>query len=381
MSSRQTDEEEIPDHHVAEIEEIEDDPGEDMSTIGTYVKKRFQPPGTLTYTGEHATEKSVMSVIEYDGAGLNEFKIEDTNRLQELKDSKKICWLNLDGLSDISVIERIGEVFKIHPLILEDILHTSQRPKFEDCGDYIFIVLKMLTIDDKGGIDTEQVSFVIGEKILITFQETSGDVFDTVRARIRHSKGHVRKMGSDYLAYTLIDSVVDNYFLILEHLGEQTELMEDQILVEFDEKTVFKIHAIKRQLISLRRSIWPLREVISMMERGGSTIIAKRTHIYLRDLYDNTIQVMDMVESLRDMSGGLLDTYLSAVSNRMNSVMKVLTIIATIFIPLTFIAGVYGMNFQHMPELDHPMSYPGVLALMLFIAVTMLMWFKKKKWL
>ncbi|MBN1864849.1 MAG: magnesium/cobalt transporter CorA [Victivallales bacterium] len=359
----------------------DDDDGDDMSTMRTYLSKRFQPPGTLTYTGSYDTQKPVVTVFEYDASGCEERTLDDVRGITRLKESKKVCWLNIDGLSDVSLVEKVGVAFGIHPLILEDILHTSQRPKLEDCGNYIYVAVKMLGLESDDAISTEQVSLIIGKKLLISFQEKPGDVFEAVRARIRQGKGHVSKMGADYLAYSLIDAVVDNYFLILEALGEESELMEEQLVEEFDHSVMYKVHSIKRRLLSLRRSIWPLREVIGAMGRSESPIVVKKTHIYIRDLYDNTIQVMDMVESLRDMAGGLLDTHLSAASNRMNSVMKVLAIIATIFIPLTFVAGVYGMNFKYMPELEHPLAYPVVMSLMLLTAVLMLCFFKRKKWL
>ncbi len=383
MSSRQADDfDELKPQAGAPADFFEeDDDDDDISTMRTYLSKRFQPPGTLTYTGSYDTSKPVVTVFEYDGSGCEEHTLDDVRGIARIKESKKNCWLNIDGLSDISLVEKVGEAFGIHPLILEDILHTSQRPKLEDCGDYIYVAVKMLDLEPGEGISTEQVSLIIGKKLLITFQEKPGDVFEAVRLRIRQGKGQVRKMGADYLAYSLIDAIVDNYFLILENLGEESELMEDQLVDEFDHSVMLRVHSIKRRLLSLRRSIWPLREVISTLARSGSPIVAKRTHIYIRDLYDNTIQLMDMVESLRDMAGGLLDTYLSAASNRMNSVMKVLAIIATIFIPLTFVAGIYGMNFKYMPELEHPLAYPVVMTLMLTTAVMMLFFFKRKRWI
>jgi magnesium transporter len=282
----------------------------------------------------------------------------------------------------VKVIEQLGKHFSLHPLLLEDILHTEQRPKMEDFGEYLFFVLKMLYLEEgRHEILAEQVSLILGSNFVISFQEREGDVFKYVRERIRNSKGRIRKVGADYLAYALIDAIVDNYFIILERLGETIEELEEELVTNPVSDTLQTIHHLKREMIFLRKSVWPLREVISALERGESPLIQESTGVYLRDLYDHTIQVIDSVETFRDMVSGILDIYLSSVSNKMNEVMKVLTIIATIFIPLTFIAGIYGMNFEYMPELSWRWGYPAVWFVICAIFITMLAYFKRRKWL
>jgi len=293
-----------------------------------------------------------------------------------------VTWINVDGIHQVEILERLGEYFGLHPLVVEDILNTDQRPKVEDFGDYIFIVLKMFYYDDSADeIVTEQISLTLGPTLVISFQEREGDVFNPIRERIRSEKGRIRKMGADYLAYVLVDSIVDSYFIILEKLGEKIEDLEEELVTDPRPETLQTIHNLKREMIFLRKSVWPLREVVSGLERGESPLIQESTGIYLRDVYDHTIQVIDTVETIRDMLSGMLDIYLSSVSNRMNEVMKVLTIIATIFIPLTLIAGIYGMNFRYMPELEWPWAYPMLWLIMLAIGVLMLIYFRRKRWL
>jgi len=288
----------------------------------------------------------------------------------------------LDGIHQLDNIEKIGEHFKIHPLVLEDIMNTGQRPKMEDFNDYLFIVLKMLSYDEEENeTKTEQVSLILSSKFVISFQESEGDVFDPVRERIRSDRGRIRKMGVDYLAYSLIDAIVDNYFMVLEKIGEKIEDIEDELVKNPTPEVLHTIHRLKRELIFLRKSVWPLREVISRLERWESPLIDKSIDIYLRDVYDHTIQVIDALETFRDMLSGMLDIYLSSISNRMNEVMKVLTIIATIFIPLTLISSIYGMNFKYMPELDWFWGYPLVYTVMLAVSAVMLIYFRRKKWL
>jgi len=270
----------------------------------------------------------------------------------------------------------------LHPLILEDIVNTEQRPKMEDFEQYIFVVLKMLQYNEKEDeIIAEQVSLILGSNFVISFQETEGDIFDPIRDRIRNSKGRIRKMGADYLAYALLDAVVDNYFTILEKIGEKIETVEEELVANPIPETLQIIHTMKREMIFLRKSVWPLREVVGGLQRAESALIQESTGIYLRDVYDHTIQVIDTIETFRDMISGMLDIYMSSVSNKMNEVMKVLTIFAAIFIPLTFIAGIYGMNFQYMPELEWQLGYFAVLLIMLLVAVSLLVYFRKKKWL
>jgi magnesium transporter len=345
-------------------------------------EKIGQTPGTLIHVGERKVEKTRIRIIDYDEAQFQEKEAETIEECFPFKEKPTVTWINIDGLHQVEIIEKIGKHFDIHPLVLEDIVNTGQRPKMEDSKDYIFIVLKMLHYHEKvSQIQAEQVSIVFGSNFIISFQESEGDVFDHIRARIRDGKGRIRKAGADYLVYALIDAIVDNYFIILEKLGENIEDSEEELVTNPKEETLLQIHILKREMVFLRKSVWPLREVISGLERGESSLIRKETGIYLRDVYDHTIQVMDTVESFRDMVSGMLDTYLSSISNRMNVVMKVLTIIATIFIPLTFIAGIYGMNFRFMPELEWHWGYFVVLLIMAVIGVFMVFYFRRKRWL
>jgi len=350
--------------------------------IKRHYKKAGLPPGTLVHIGERKLESVRITVIDYDESSFQEKQVTKIEDCFEFKKTPTVTWINIDGLHDVEIIEKIGKHYDFHPLVLEDILHTGQRPKFEDLENYIFIVLMMLRFDEESQtVISEQVSLVLGPNFVISFQENVGDVFEQIRDRLRNAKGKVRKMGSDYLMYALLDAIVDGYFVILEKLGEKIESMEEELVSNPSEKTLHQIHNMKREMVGLRKSVWPLRELISGVERSESNLIQDTTGAYLRDVYDHTIQVIDTVESFRDMVSGMLDIYLSSISNRMNAVMKVLTIIATIFIPLTFIAGIYGMNFENMPELKWRYGYFGVWLVMVIITGCMLLYFKKKKWL
>jgi magnesium transporter len=345
-------------------------------------QKAGLPPGTIVHVGEKRLDRVKLSVINYDSANFHEKEVKNVEEAFSYRDKSSVTWLNIDGVHQPEIIEQIGKHFGIHPLVLEDIANTGQRPKMEDFDEYIFVALRMLRFDEKENeTKTEQVSIILGRGFAISFQEKEGDVFDTIRERLRNNKGKIRKMGADYLAYALIDAIVDNYFMILEKLGETIEDIEDKLVTIPTAETLRAIHDLKREMIFLRKSVWPLREVISRLERSESALIHKSTCIYLRDVYDHTIQVMDSVETFRDMLSGMLDIYLSSVSNRMNEVMKVLTVVATIFIPLTFLAGVYGMNFRYMPELGLTWSYPLVLILMFILALLMVAYFRRKKWI
>ena len=350
------------------------------------LKKRSQkaglPPGTLVHVGEQKSEKTSITVLDYDGDRVVEKELTGVEECLLLKARPTVTWINVAGLHQIEVLEKLNECFGLHPLVLEDILNTTQRPKMEDFGEYIYIVLKMIYLPGPGQeAVTEQVSLILGPNYLISFQEAGGDVFDPIRDRIRSGKGRLRKMGADYLAHALLDAIVDHYFIILEKLGEDVEDLEETLTNNPTPRTMQAIHQLKRKMIFLRKSVWPLREVVGSLERGESPLIQPSTGIYLRDVYDHTIQVIDNIETFRDMLSGMMDIYLSSISNRMNEIMKVLTIIATIFIPLTFIAGLYGMNFKYMPELEWHWGYPLVLLLMGGVSVFMLSYFKRKKWL
>ena len=350
--------------------------------IKRHSRKAGLPPGTLVHIGEKKTEQIRITLIDYNEENFQERAVEKVEECFPFKEMPTVTWINVDGLHHVETVEKLGERFELHPLILEDILNTGQRPKCEDYEKCLFMVLKMLTYNDgDNSVRSEQVSLVLGQNFVISFQEEVGDVFEQIRDRIRNAKGKIRKMSADYLAYALMDAIVDNYFLILEKMGEQIESMEEELIAKPSDETVRMIHSLKRELIFLRKSVWPLRELISSLQKTESSLISDSTGPYLRDVYDHTIQVIDTVESFRDMVSGMLDIYLSSISNRMNAVMKVLTIIATIFIPLTFIAGVYGMNFKFMPELGWKWGYFIVLIIMAAVAAVMLIYFKRKKWL
>jgi len=350
--------------------------------IKRHSKKAGLAPGTLVHIGERKTEAVRITYMDYDEQNIQEKQVASIEECFPFKSTPTVSWINIDGLHDVELMEKLGKEFELHPLILEDILNTGQRPKVEDFDKYIFVVLKMLSYnDEKQMVQSEQVSLVLGANYVISFQEAIGDVFEPIRERIRSAKGRIRKMGADYLMYALLDAVVDGYFAILEKLGERIESMEEELVSDPTQETLEQIHTLKKEMIFLRKSVWPLRELISGLERSESPLIKETTEVYLRDVYDHTIQVIDTVESFRDMVSGMLDIYLSSISNRMNAVMKVLTIIATIFIPLTFIAGVYGMNFRYMPELERHWGYPLVLLVMGIVAIVMLIYFRRKRWL
>ncbi len=350
-------------------------------------QKKGLPPGTPVYIGEERTGQVKVTIVDYD---VDNFEMRQAVTAEECFSSKEkpgITWINVEGIHDISLVEQLGACFGLHPLIVEDIVNTEQRPKVDISDDYIFVVMKMITWDQSAkGIQVEQVSLIFGESFVITFQEKPGDSFSTVINRIRNNKGRIRKSGADYLAYTLTDYIVDNYFKVLENVGEDIEDMEEELVADPTPETLHRIHFLKREMIFLRKSVWPLREIISLLEREDTPLIQETTLIYLKDIYDHTIQVIDIIETYGDLISGMLDVYLSSISNRMNAIMKVLTIIATIFIPLTFIAGLYGMNFNtakspfNMPELNWYYGYPFVLGVMVAIGVIMLIFFKRKKW-
>ncbi len=341
-----------------------------------------EPPGTVTYVGEERTGSPSITVIDYDADSIRETVVENVEEAFPYRDEQSVMWINVDGVHEPDPIQQIGEHFGIHALIQEDIANTEQRPKIEDFEDHVFVALKMLTYNEEERlIKAEHVSLVIGSNVVVSFQETSGDVFDPVRERIRNGRGRIRYNGPDFLAYALIDAIVDNYFDILEQVGEDMEQIEDDLMVASDPDTLKQIHQLKQEMLYLRRSVWPLREVVNTLERGDLPVVADDTRQYFRDVYDHTIQVIDILETYRDMLSSMTDLYLSVASNRMNEVMKVLTVTATIFIPLTFIAGVYGMNFEYMPELTIWWAYPAVLGVMGVIAITMIGYFRHRGWL
>ncbi len=353
---------------------------------GDRSEKAGTAPGTLDHVGTERVAEPVIHVLDYDADGCTEDEVAPDAVADEL-DSGTKTWVNVDGLHEEGVVQAIGEHIGLHPLVMEDILTTDQRPKVEEYDDHLFVVLKMLRYDaDAERVRGEQVSFVLTEDTVVSFQEAPGDVFDPVRDRLRHGKGKLRARGADYLLYALLDAIVDNYFTVLEQVGDDLEALEDGIVDNPKPETLQELHSVKQELIYLRKAVWPLREAVSRLERLETPLISDETRPYLRDVYDHTIQVIDIIESLRDVQGSTLDVYLSSVSNRMNEVMKVLTVIGSIFIPLTFIAGVYGMNFNpatsplNMPELNWYWGYPAALAAMAALGVGMAYYFWQKDW-
>lgn len=349
------------------------------------VKKRSMkaglPPGSLVYVGDKGAGSATITVVEYKEGLCREVSIPELTECFPCRDESTVTWIDVSSVHQVDLVAKLGECFGLHPLVVEDILNTDQRPKIEDYGEYLYIVFRALSCNGvRFSLGAEQISVILGRNYVLSFQEKASPLFDKIRERIRAGKGRTAKSGADYLAYSLLDTVVDNYFVVLERIGERLEALEDALVANPASQTLREIHRLKRDLIFLRRSVWPLREVINGLQREGSSLVGDSTRVYLRDVYDHTIHAIDTLETYRDMISGMLDIYLSSTSNRMNEVMKVLTIIATIFIPLTFIAGVYGMNFRFMPELKWRWGYPGVLLLMAGISAYMVYFFKKKKW-
>lgn len=340
------------------------------------------PPGTLVHIGESSDKSAHISVIGYSPDGIEERHFGQIDRYLENPCNHDVIWVNVEGVHDVELIRQLGDKHSFHPLVLEDIVNTIQRPKIEDYGDYLFIVLKMLIPADDGEFSSEQLSIILGPDYLFTFQEgVAGDPFESVRNRIRNGKGKIRGMGADYLAYALIDAIVDGYFTILEGFGEKIVDVEEKLALTPDQKALHLINGMKKEIIFLRKTVWPLREAISFMERGDSDLLRPETRLYFRDVYDHTVQVIDTVETYRDLLSGMLELYLSSISNRTNEVMKFLTVIGTIFMPLTFLVGVYGMNFKHLPELEWHNGYFWLWGFMLALALVMVLYFRKKRWL
>ena len=355
---------------------------------GKASRKLGLKPGSIIYVGRERTEAVQIDIIDYTETEIKEKRVTTAEECFPFKESPTVTWINVDGIHDSALVEKLGQHFGMHPLVLEDIVNTGHRPKCEELGDYIFVVIKMLYDgSEQGNLHAEQVSVLFGKNWVITFQETGKDVFDTVRQRIKKTTPRVRFMSADYLAYSLIDAIVDHYFVILEEMGERLELLEDEIAEGPAPESLETIRSLKKQLIVMRKAIWPLREVIGALERSEADLISEMTAPYLRDLYEHTIQVIDTIETFRDMVSGLLDLYHTGVSNRMNEIMKVLTIFAAIFIPLSFLAGVYGMNFDtaispfNLPELGFRFGYIMFWSAVLVIAGGLLWFFRRKRWL
>lgn len=340
------------------------------------------PPGSLVHIGDKSDRLVKISVISYSPDRIDEQQFEQIDQYLQNPGDGAVVWVDVEGVHDVELIRALGEKHAFHPLVLEDIVNTVQRPKIEDYGDYLFIVLKMLHPMDDGNFSSEQLSIILGPDYLFTFQEgIEGDSFSSVRDRIRGGKGKIRSMGADYLAYSLIDAIVDGYFNILEEFGERIVDVEEALTMAADQKSIHLINGMKKEIIYLRKTVWPLREAISFLERGDSRLLHDATRIYFRDVYDHTVQVIDTVETYRDLLSGMLDLYLSSISNRTNEVMKFLTVIGTIFMPLTFLVGVYGMNFRNFPELEWKNGYFILWGLMVAMALLMVAYFRKKRWL
>jgi len=345
-------------------------------------RKVGMPPGSLVYTGEKGHLSAKITITRYNEQTIVERQLDAFAECQITDDPGEVTWINVTGISKVKDLEKIGECFKIHPLVLEDILEVGQRPKVEDYDDYLYIVLNSIRPAAEGEeLVAAEISLVLGPHYLLSFYAGDGDIYAPIRERLIQAKGRIRKLGADYLAYSLIDLVVDNYFVELEKFGDQVESLEDAVVASPSPKTLRDVHQFKNDMIMLRKSLWPLREVIARLERRESPLISENLGNYFRDVYDHTIIAIDTVETYRDILSGMLDIYLSSMSNRLNSIMKVLTIIATIFMPLTFITSLYGMNFKHMPELQWEYGYYLAIGVMVVIAVSMLEYFRRKHWI
>lgn len=345
-------------------------------------KKVGLPPGTLVYTGEKPTVEPIIKVIDYNEKEIKENTYFEVNDNLNQVPNSTIRWINVEGIHNIAIIENLGKLFNLHPLLLEDILSTDQRPKFEDYDDYIAIILKLLYWDDKKElVDSEQATLILGKNFIITFQAIEWNMYKPIRERLHTSKGKVRKEGADYLFYAILDIIIDNYFVVLDNRGEDIEEIDIKLVEDLTPETLQAIFKLKRELIYLRKTVRPMRDVISSLEREDSPLIKVSTKIYIRDVYDHIIQINDIFDNYRDSLQGLHDMYLSSVSFEMNEVMQKLTIMTLIFIPISFLSGFYGMNFLFMPELANPYAYPTLITVMICITILMLFYFRKKKWI
>jgi magnesium transporter len=345
-------------------------------------RKAGLPPGTLVYTGDKPQVPARITITRYNEATFAEQEHEAFTECQLATAPDEVTWINISGLHQVKDLERLGECFHIHPLVLEDILDIEQRPKIEDYEDYLYIVLETIRhVPEAEGVTGEQISLILGPDYVISFQESNGDLFAPIRERLLRAKGRIRKLGADYLVYSLIDLTVDNYFVVLEEFSDQVESLEDAVVARPSPQTLREVHRFKNDMIMLRKSLWPLREVIARLDRREFPLISDDLTMYFKDVYDHTIIAIETVETYRDILSGMLDIYLSSMSNRLNEIMKVLTIIATIFMPLTFITSLYGMNFKYMPELAWEYGYYGVVGVIVVVAALMLLYFHRKRWI
>jgi magnesium transporter len=351
-----------------------------MKLVQKRSKKTGLPPGTLVHIGERKSEHVTVTVFRYSTTSCKELHVEQVDQLSSPAD-ESVIWINVGGVHKVEMVETLGKQFSLHPLLLEDVTNTDQRPKLDDYEAYIFLVMKMLSLTDRKDIAVEQVSFVLGKNYVISFQENGTDVFQPVRERLRGGKGRLRQSGADYLLYALVDAIVDQYFAVLELSGEQIEAVQQAVVDDPKPETLNEIHALKRQLLFVRRAVWPLRDVMTNLSRSDCPFLQHPTKVFFRDVYDHVVQIVDTIEILREMVSASLDIYLSSVSYRLNAIMRVLTVITTIFMPLSFIASIYGMNFEYMPELRSPWGYPLVLGVMAAVGMGMLVLFRNKRWL
>jgi magnesium transporter len=339
------------------------------------------PPGSIVYLGEKKVDKVTIKVTEYDEAGAETYEIKSVEEIDPFTDTPQVTWVSVCGLHETEFLKQVGEKFKIHPLVLEDILNTDTRPKIEITDDYLFIVMKLMIFNPEQKIlETEQVSFILGKSFLFSFSERTDEIFNPVRDRITSQLGKIRKRGGDYLLYALMDIVVDNYFLALEKTEERIELLDDEVINNPDQSQIQSIYNLRNLLLTIRKSFWPSREIVNQLIKDDSDLLDESIEPYLRDLYDHTIHINETVEQQREITNSLMEIYLSMMSNKMNEVMKVLTVIATIFIPLTFIVGIYGMNFKYMPELEWPWAYFAVWGVMIAVVIAMVVYFRRKNW-
>lgn len=345
------------------------------------VKQPGLAPGTLIYTGPPRDRPVAIDVLDYGPESFREMPGVALDDLAIATEEGSVTWINVDGIHDVDLVGGVGGKLGLHQLVMEDILSPHQRPKVELFDDHVYVVLKMLHMDEAGVLTTEQVSIVAGVRYVATFQENRADVLEPLRERLRSGRGLIRKNGPDYLTYAIMDTIVDNYFHVVERLGERIEVLEEEISDDPSRQTLHQINDLKRDILVLRKNIWPLREVMAGIERDDSSFFKQRTRTFIRDVYDHVVQVIDFLETYRDLLSGLTDLYLSSISHRMNEIMKVLTIVGSIFIPLTFIAGIYGMNFVWMPELQWKWGYPAAWGLMIVVAIGLVLFFRRKNWI